>query len=187
VNCLANPFEAIWNIVNKEIDNSNENKSPLHIGEAMDCWTYLTSLGEFIRFEEAGLNTTTDDEVREMVNDAIRMCENQFRKLSSFMKKEGIPLPETSPPKPKSEPNAIPLGVKLTDEEIANGITLKLTTCIMMVAKGEIDSIRAGLGVIWFKFHIEMLTFGVTLKTLMIKRGWLKMPPYYYPPGQPTK
>ncbi|WP_431308896.1 DUF3231 family protein [Halalkalibacter flavus] len=183
---LSNPFEALWNIVNKEIDNTNEKNSPLHIGEAMDCWTYLTALAEFIRFEEAGLNTSTDDEVLEMLNDAIRMCENQSEKLSSFMKKEGIPLPETSPPKPKSEPNAIPLGVKLSDEEITNGITLKLTSCLMMSAKGEIDAIRTDIGVMWFKFHTEMLTFGVTLKSLMIKRGWLKVPPYYYPPGQPS-
>jgi hypothetical protein len=183
---LPNPFEALKNVINKEVDHLNEPKTPLHIGEAMDCWTYLTSLGEFIRFEESGLNTTSDDEVREMLNDAIKMCEGQFQKLSSFMKKEGIPLPEVSPAKPNSEPNAIPLGVKLTDDEITNGITLKLTACLMMSAKGEVDAIRTDLGVIWFKFHTEMLTFGVTLKALMIKRGWLKVPPYYYPPGQPT-
>ncbi|OLO27029.1 hypothetical protein BTR23_21075 [Alkalihalophilus pseudofirmus] len=181
---MPNAFEAVWNVVSKEFDNLTSSKTPLHIGEAMDCWMYLTALGEFIRFEEMSLNTTIDDEVKEMLTDAIKMCESQAQKLGDFMKKEGIPFPETTPPKPNSEPNAIPLGVKLTDEEIANGITLKLTTCLTMCAKGQIDSIRNDMGMLWL-FHLEMLTFGTSLKALMMKRGWLKIPPYYYPPGQP--
>ncbi|MDT8861419.1 DUF3231 family protein [Alkalihalobacillus sp. MEB130] len=183
---MANSLEAIWNVLAKGVDNLNEPKSPLHIGEVMDCWTYVTALGEFIRYEEICLNTTTDSECREMLVGAIKMCENQSARLSEFMKKEGIPLPEVTAPKPNSEPNAIPLGVKFTDDEIANGVTLKLTNAMMLSSKGQVDAIRSDLGIMWVKFHLEMVTFGTTLKSLMLKRGWLKVPPYYYPPGQPS-
>jgi hypothetical protein len=27
---------------------------------------------------------------------------------------------------------------------------------------------------------------GFKLKTIMRKRGWIKVPPYYYPPGMPS-
>jgi hypothetical protein len=29
------------------------------------------------------------------------------------------------------------------------------------------------------------MTFGATLKELVKRRGWLKVPPYYYAPGTP--
>ena len=63
---MSNPIEAICNTLKISNDTTNEPKSPLHIIEAGDCWTYLTLIEEFIRYEEMGLNTTTDDEVKEI-------------------------------------------------------------------------------------------------------------------------
>ncbi|MEH7885339.1 DUF3231 family protein [Bacillus sp. JJ1609] len=182
---MSNPFEAIWNMLKISIDTTNEPKSPLHIIEAGDCWTYLTLMVEFIRYEEAGLNTTTDDEVREMLNDVIQLCESQVQKLNEFMKKEGIPLPDATSAKPNSDPNDIPLGVKLTDDELANGVAFKLVTCLQACSKGQADAIRDDIGIMWLQFYLEWAMFGSTLKTLMRKRGWLKVPPYYYSPGSP--
>ncbi|MDR6121073.1 hypothetical protein QFZ87_000670 [Bacillus sp. SLBN-46] len=105
---MSNPFEAIWSMLKISVDITNEPKSPLHIIEAGDCWTYLTLMEEFIRYEEMGLNTTIDDELREMLTDVIKLCESQVKKLSNFMKKEGIPLPDVSSTKPNSNPNDIP-------------------------------------------------------------------------------
>lgn len=182
---MSNPFEAIWSMLKVSIDTTNEPKSPLHIIEAGDCWTYLTLMVEFIRYEETGLNTTTDDEIKEMLKDVIQICEAQVQKLNEFMKKEGIPLPDATSAKPKSDPNDIPLGVKLTDNEIANGVAFKLVTCLQACSKGQADSVRDDVGIMWLQFYLEWATFGTTLKTLMRKRGWLKVPPYYYPPGSP--
>lgn len=168
---MSNPFEAIWNMLKISIDTTNEPKSPLHIIEAGDCWTYLTLMVEFIRYEETGLNTTTDDEVREMLNDVIKICESQVQKLNAA--------------KPNSNPNDIPFGVKLTDDELANGVAFKLVTCLQACSKGQADSVRNDVGTMWLQFYLEWAVFGTTLKTLMRKRGWLKVPPYYYPPGSP--
>lgn len=182
---MSNPLEAVWNMLKISIDTTNEPKSTLHIIEAGDVWTYLTLMVEFIRYEETGLNTTTDDEVREMLNDVIQLCESQVQRLNEFMKKEGIPLPDATAAKPNSDPNDIPLGVKLTDDELANGVAFKLVTCLQACSKGQADSIRDDVGVMWLQFYLEWAMFGSTLKTLMRKRGWLKVPPYYYPPGSP--
>ncbi|RIW37323.1 DUF3231 family protein [Bacillus salacetis] len=184
---MANTLESVWNTFKTAIDNTNEPKAPLHIVEAGDCWTYITLMEEFIRYEEVGLNTTTDDEVKEMLTDVVRLCESQVDQLTKFMKKEGIPLPDVSSAKPESDPNSIPLGVKLTDDEITNGIAFKLVTCMTSCAKGQADSVRNDIGLMWFGFYTEWTNFGTTLKTLMRKRGWLKVPPYYYPPGKPAE
>ncbi|MFC3883815.1 DUF3231 family protein [Bacillus songklensis] len=81
----------------------------------------------------------------------------------------------------------MPLGAKLTDDEIANGVSLKMATAIVNCATGQAQAIRNDLGNIWVEFQIEMLTFGTTLKTLMRKRGWLRVPPYYNPSGAPGR
>ncbi|MFZ4453905.1 DUF3231 family protein [Salibacterium aidingense] len=184
---MGNPFEAAWNVLKTSMDNANETKGPLHVIEVGDCWKYITLVEEFIRYEESGLNTTTDDEVREMLTDIIKLCESHVKKLSKFMKEEGLPLPDVTSSKPNSEPNEIPLGVKLTDDEITNGVAFKLVTSLQACAKGQADAIRNDIGMIWLEFYMDWVTIGANLKTLMKKRGWLKVPPYYYPPGSPKK
>ncbi len=184
---MANPFEAVWNILKTSMDNTDEHKTPLHVIEVGDLWKYAAVVEEFIRYEEISLNTTSDDEVMELLNDVIRVCESHVKSVSEFMKKEGLPLPEVTSAKPKSNPKEIPLGVKLTDDEITNGITFKLMTCLQACAKGQVDAIRNDVAVMWLQYYSEWVTIGATLKTLMRKRGWLKVPPYYYPPGSPTQ
>ncbi|WP_407271294.1 DUF3231 family protein [Radiobacillus sp. PE A8.2] len=184
---MPNPFEAVWNSLKTAIDSTDEPHSPLHVIEVGDCWKYVTMVEEYIRYEEVGLNTTTDDEVIEMLTDAVKTCEAHVNRLSQFMRKEGISLPDVTSAKPDSVPNEVPLGVKLTDDEITNGIAFKLVTCIQACAKGQADSVRTDVGLMWLEFYSEWVTFGTTLKTLMRKRGWLKVPPYYYPPGIPKQ
>ncbi|RNB91622.1 DUF3231 family protein [Brevibacillus fluminis] len=93
---------------------------PLHIGEAMACWVYLGSLKESIVIEQVALNTTVDEELRQILHKAIDMCTSQAKRLEDFMKHEGVPLPPTSPSKPESDAASVPLGVRATDVEIAN-------------------------------------------------------------------
>mgnify|MGYP001144279393 CR=1 FL=1 len=47
------------------------------------------------------------------------------------MIKEGITLPPAPEDMPIAEPNSIPLGVKLTDNVIANDLSLKIISLIM--------------------------------------------------------
>jgi hypothetical protein len=180
---MTNPFEAFWSTLRTAIDNQ-EYQPPLHVGEVMACWTYLTALVEMLRFEEVGLNTTTDDEVKEMLNDAYKLCKSQADRLEAFLKKEGIPLPASSPPKPTSSPNHIPAGVRITDDELANGVSIKVALGIVECATGQAQSIRTDLGLMWIEFQSEMLTFSATLKSILRQRGWLKVPPFFYPPGE---
>ncbi|MFB4166082.1 hypothetical protein ACE1TI_20385 [Alteribacillus sp. JSM 102045] len=50
---MPNPFEAFWNILKTLVDT--EPKAPMHVGEVMSMWTYLTMINEAIRCEEIGL------------------------------------------------------------------------------------------------------------------------------------
>ncbi|WP_409300804.1 DUF3231 family protein [Peribacillus sp. SCS-155] len=164
---------------------TNEKKKPLHIGEVMACWTYLTTLEYALSFEEIGLNTTTDEEVTNMLNDAIKLCHGQAKELRDFLVHEGVALPNGPEPRPDSNPNDVPNGVRMTDDEIANSVSIKIAAAVVKCAASQSESIRTDVGLMFLKFQAQHISFALTLKALMEKRGWLKVPPYYQPPGIP--
>ena len=67
---MSNVLEALWNTMKEKFDN--EPKSPIHVIEAGDCWKYYMMVDEFIHYDEMALNTTVDDDLIEMVNDALK-------------------------------------------------------------------------------------------------------------------
>lgn len=179
---MSNPLEGFWNTLKglAQVEPS----TPLHVGEVMGMWTYYTALKEMLRFEEIGLNMTRDPEVKEMLSDAYSMCKDQAKRTETFLITEGVPLPSTSPPKPHSSPNDLPEGVRITDDEIVNAVSLKAAVEILECANGQAISIRSDVGLFWTELQSEMLTFSTTLKQLMKKRGWLKVPPYFNSPAE---
>nr|WP_307467278.1 DUF3231 family protein [Paenibacillus harenae] len=182
---LTNVFEAVKDVMKTLIDD--EPKPPLHIGEAMTCWTYLTMLEEEVANVQIGLNTTTDTELLDALHASMELAKAQSKELRDFMLQEGVTLPPVSELKPKSEPGTVPMGVKLTDDEIANALSIKLVANYMMCATGAVQSVRNDIGLMFVKFQAEKLKFGASLKTLMRRRGWIKIPPYYVPNGLPAQ
>lgn len=180
---MPNVFEAVMNLLKAQADD--EPKPPLHLGEVMAFWTYQALLEEAATYEMIALNMTDDHDLHGAVSDAIQMCRQQGDRLRVFLQEEGVPLPPVSEAKPKSDPLAVPMGVKLLDSEIANGVALKVVSAITLCASGVTQAIRDDVGAMWLRFQAEQLIYGVTLKKLMKKRGWLKIPPYYLPPGAP--
>jgi len=165
----------------------NEPKSPLHVGEVMNIWTYHTMLAELNRFVEIGLNTTTDDELIEALKNSYTDCHKQVEDIENLLRDEGITLPPTTERKPHSDPNDVPQGAKMSDEEIANGVSVKQVSAITLCATGLAQSIRMDIANMWLRFFLNRAKYGAYFVPLARKRGWLKVPPYYYPPGMPEK
>jgi len=168
-------------------DSFSSNKDPLHVGEVMNLWTYYTLLDEANRYVEVALNTTRDSDLLELLKSSFDQCHKQTIELEEFLRTEGITIPPTSESKPKSDLNDIPLGVKLTDSEIANGIAVKDITAITMCSAGITQAVRTDVGTMWLKYLLTKTKSSAKLKILMKKRGWLKIPPYYTPSGMPKK
>ncbi|WP_276352554.1 DUF3231 family protein [Cohnella caldifontis] len=177
-------FQALADFVKSMHDE--EPKPPLHIGEVMNCWVYLTVLEEAIMLELTCLNHTVDPELKENVGKSMNGAVSQSRRLKDFLQREGVPLPPVSEPKPQSDPNAVPLGAKFTDDEIANLVSVKLASAVTFCAASASQSIRNDVGKMFMEFQEEAMIYGILMKTLMRKRGWLKIPPYFMPPGAPN-
>lgn len=178
-----NILETLAGMLNHSV--VEEPTAPLHVGEVMNVWTYHAMIDEAVCYMLAAMNMTSDQELMHNLEESKANCLSQLNRLTDFMLKEGIPLPPTAEPKPKSNPNAVPLGVKLTDEEIANGLVAITAASIMTCAAGITTAVRIDVGMMWTSFQVEKMSYGTKLRMMMQKRGWLKVPPYYYPPGMP--
>lgn len=180
---MENVIEAAINTIKSLFDD--EPKSPLHVGEVMSCWIYLGGLQEAKSFVETAINTTTDMQLKHAMEEDIQLALSQIQRLESFMLNEGITLPPSPESKPKSDPNAVPLGVKFTDDELANLLSIKIVTLIINAATASAQSVRNDVGLLFAQFQAEKMIIGANIKDMMRKRGWIKIPPYYYPPGAP--
>lgn len=177
---IAEILETTSNFVQSLIDGE---KPTLHVGEVMSCWTYLSFLQGIINYEEVALNTTTDKELTELLQEGLNIAHSQEKQLMDLMKQEGIPLPDGPEAKPISKPNVIPMGAKFTDKELANAMAINLSYVATICAQAAIQSLRKDIGLLFFKFQAEKMMFGTKVKTIMHKRGWLKVPPSYIQPG----
>ncbi|EDL66356.1 DUF3231 family protein [Bacillus sp. SG-1] len=182
---MTNIFASIKDYLQMKLDD--EPKNPLHVGEVMSLWMYLALMDEATVYIQIGLNTTNDDVVHKMLTDSLKQCDEQGKRFREFMKTEGVHLPSTSEQRPNSDSNAVPLGVKLTDDEIMNGLSMKTMAAVMHCAVSASQSIRNDISLLFTQTMIEKMKFGVELKDVMRKRGWIKVPPYYYPPGMPKQ
>ncbi len=77
---ISQLFETASNVIQSLTDNQ---KNPLHVGEAMACWTYLSFVNNIITYEEVGLNTTTDPGVIELYQDALATARSHKNKCQN--------------------------------------------------------------------------------------------------------
>ncbi|WP_017185802.1 DUF3231 family protein [Alkalibacillus haloalkaliphilus] len=172
--------EASLKVLKSLNDNS---KDPVHIGEAMVCWTYLAFVESIIAYEEVGLNMTLDEDVKKFINDAYDVANSHVNELTKFMRNEGIPLASSPAHKPISDPKSVPVGARMTDDELMNTLTINFVYAGDMCAASASQCLRTDLGLMFLKFQIDKFALGFSAKELMRKRGWLKVPPAYSPPG----
>ncbi|MFC5447494.1 DUF3231 family protein [Paenibacillus aestuarii] len=177
VNVLEVAIDTIKSLTNEE------KPKPLHVGEVMACWIYLAGLEVAKVTVQAGMNTTNDTELLAMLKEDLELNNRQREQLYTFMLNEGITLPQGHEDMPPTDPNTVPLGVKLTDGVIANELSLKIVSLTIRAATANAESIRTDFGLIFLQFHAEKVILGSKLKQLMMKRGWIKIPPFFISPG----
>ncbi|MDQ0918421.1 DUF3231 family protein [Paenibacillus sp. V4I5] len=71
----------------------------------------------------------------------------------------------------------------MTDEVLVNELSFKIVSLILRAAGANAESIRTDFGIMFLQFQAEKVMLGSKLKQLMIQRGWIKMPPFFIPPG----
>jgi hypothetical protein len=155
-------------------------KPPLHIGEAFNLWYYLGGVAQSKRSAEVGYNTALDEDLKAVLHELIHQVHNPIiEELTQFLRNESVSLPNTTPEKPTTGNfKDIPEGAKFTDSEIANAINWNESMGIQIAVRGIIESTRADVGAMFAKYQMMKLTWALTMRQLLQKRGWLVIPPY---------
>lgn len=161
----------------------DEPKPNLYIGEAMSCWTYREMLEEAVALEGISLNSTKDLELINVIEKCRSAVQSQLKRLEEFMEKEGVPFQASSNGKPKSNPEEIPAGAKMTENELTHLIIVKLSTSITFCASSCAECVRTDVGKMFLEFQIEAITYAALLKPIIKKKGFLKYPPKYISSG----
>ncbi|MGD6818859.1 DUF3231 family protein [Metabacillus sp. 84] len=181
---MAGIFEFISSILKPELDG--EPKPPLHVGEVMTLWTLYTMYEEAKSFYGVFLNITTDKQLIHSIETAKKDTLNGLEQIKEFLKKEGVPLPQAGQEdKPNSETSAVPAGVRFTDSEMANFISVKTAAYVSFMATSLAQSIRTDAAMIFAAHLMAVIKYDAALKSMMIQKGWLRVPPYFEPPGLP--
>ena len=155
------------------------NNSPLHVGEVMNLWTFLTATENFTNSEEITLNTVEDQDLKKKMNELVENYHKPIiNEIKTLLLKEGVELPQGPSEKPDLKLN-LPAGGKMTDEEVANFVVFNLVWAINFCARGLTEAVRADVGTLFVKAIVQKAGFSLTLKQLMTDKGWLHVPPQY--------
>jgi hypothetical protein len=102
----------------------------------MNLWTAYTAFNVAHILYQVALNPTTDTESKHALQIAYKSSNADTKKIEDFLLKEGVPLPLVN----SSKSDSIPEGVKLTNDEIANLISVKVATSIIFLCSGNVTN-----------------------------------------------
>lgn len=155
-------------------------KKPLNVMEVSNLWFFLLGTETTMRNEEIGYNLAQDPELKQILKNVKEDIHIPIRdEISEFLKKEGVPFPQTTAEKPLGDYQNIPEGAKLNDEELANLMSYNLAMGVNYAAKGLTESIRADVGLLFSKIIMKKTISGLTVKQYLERHEWLRVPPYY--------
>lgn len=159
----------------------DDEKGPLHIGEAFNLWTTLAGLEEALRITIVQFNVADDPELKVKLQELAELKKSMIDDARELMSAENVSFPKQSLLNPVLDSFQAPTGGKPTDEQIANQLVFHLTVGIQWYARFASESLRADVGLYFTKNVVRYISFGTTFKPLMIKNGWLKVPPPFNP------
>jgi len=160
----------------------------LHAGEAFGLWTYYEAVAETRSICLVLINHTEDRDLRELVEHfADDVLQPQLRQVKEKMLHDGVELPLVTPDKPRANPQQIPVGARLVDEQTANMLVVKVQGLLLFCHEGLSRSLREDLGAMYYAFQSHVLAQGASLAALMSQRGWLRRPPFFAGSAQTTQ
>ncbi|MBO1512466.1 DUF3231 family protein [Metabacillus bambusae] len=172
-----NLFEMIHDAFEPFMDDE---KKPLNVMEVTNLWFFLLGTETTMKNEEIGYNLAQDEELKQILLDVKENLHIPIKKeLTEFLRKEGVPLPQSTPEKPIGKYQNIPEGAKLNDEEIVNLMSYNLAMGVTYASRGLTESIRSDVGLIFVKIMMRKTIYGLKVKRYLEQHEWLRIPPYY--------
>ncbi|MCH5584902.1 DUF3231 family protein [Shimazuella sp. AN120528] len=172
----------------KGILGGNPQKEPLHYGEVFDLYTALATHQGAVAGYQVYLNHTGDSDLHNILEDKIEnILKPNIQQLSEILKANGIALPPAPPERPKADLEAIPVGARINDAEIAVAVSADTSASLVTFSQVIGKSIREDIAMMFGQFHMVNAQYGAKLLKLMKTKGWLVPPPLHIPQGTPEE
>lgn len=159
--------------------SGNPKDQPLHYGEAFDLWSFSVKAKGCVSVYRAYSYHAGDKELKKILDDLINQAELESKECDQILLHNGIPSSPTLPARPEAKLEEIPVGARITDQEIASLIAAdnvaSMAACSMTMGK----SVREDIGALFGKYHLTKATLGLKILNLNKEKGWLVPPPLH--------
>ena len=157
----------------------NPKEEPMHYGEVFGIWSALFTGKGMIAGHQTLLNHAGDIDLKNLIEEFIDQGKKEVKQFEEILKEVGVGLPPTPPERPNASLEAIPVGARFMDQEIAAGLTADSATGLIACSKMMGISIREDIGMIFGKIHAQKAALGMKLLRLNKDKGWLMPPPLH--------
>lgn len=152
---------------------------PLHYGEIYGVWSALLKAKSAIAANQTLLNHAGDRELRQLIEEAIKMGQGEARQLEELLIEHQIQVPPSPPARAKASIDQIPDGARFQDPEIIASMAASTGTAMTADSQMIAQCIREDVGLMFAQFHTEKVAFAAKTLRLSKEKGWLIPPPLY--------
>ncbi|WP_044642817.1 DUF3231 family protein [Risungbinella massiliensis] len=151
----------------------NPKNQPIHLGEAFDLYSALVVAQGTIAGYQLYYNHTGDNDLRDFLQDIIRIKRDYVKQLQEPLKANGILLPPAPAERSNVDLDMIPAGARLTDPEIAIAVQTDITAALVATSQAMGKAIREDLAMMYNKMHQQAVMDGARLLELMKQKNWV--------------
>ncbi|MFC3041152.1 DUF3231 family protein [Virgibacillus xinjiangensis] len=159
--------------------SGNPQDEPMHYGEVYGIWSSVLATHEMIAGYQTMLNHAGDEDLIQLIKEAIQMGQQEVKEQESFLKQNGVGLPPAPPERPEANLDEIPAGARFQDPEIAASLSANTAASLVACSKMMGQCIREDIIAMYGQFHTQTAAFGGKVLRTNKEKGWLIPPPLH--------
>jgi hypothetical protein len=157
--------------------SGNPKDEPMHYGEIYAVWLNSTKAKGAVSVYQAYQYHAGDKDLKKILSDLIDQAKLEINECDTLLTQNGITPSPSLPERPEVNIADIPIGARLTDQEISALISVDtfmgLTACSQIIS----NSIREDICALYMKYHTTTAAIGLKILRMNKEKGWLIPPP----------
>lgn len=159
--------------------SGNPKNEPLHYGEVFDVWSFSMKAKGCISVYRAYQYHAGDKDLKKILDNLINQAELEAEECDQILIHNGIAPSPTLPPRPEAKLEDIPMGARITDQEIISLVTTDNAASLVACSQVMGKSIREDIGALFAKYHVTKAALGLQILETSKEKGWLLPPPLH--------
>ncbi|AYC30516.1 DUF3231 family protein [Paenisporosarcina cavernae] len=162
--------------------SGNAKDEPLHEGEVFGIWSYMLANNGLKSLYQLFINHAGDKELISLLKDAVQTIQTEENQTGELLKSNGIGLPPTLPDRPQATAEQIPVGARISDQEIMGILSMNVAQGLVACSMVMGQCLREDVGMMFGQFHAAKALMGAKVLRLTKEKGWVVPPPLHSTP-----